>query len=246
MNRFAPFLVVMGFFALGLLVLPNASLAQDQPENLKVFPADMSREAVVAEMRHFAFALNVRCTHCHARKADGRGTDFVIDANPNKEKTRAMMRMVNTINNELLAELPDRDDPPVVVTCKTCHRGTVKPRVLGQELLLAAHKGGGAAAVEKFNELQRDFSEVGAYDFREWETNTVAEKLVSEGRFEDALIIYKMNAERFPESGSIWFGIGEAYEGLQNLPAAIEAYEKAVELDPRSPAVDRLEELKSN
>ena len=181
MNRFAPFLVVMGFFALGLLVLPNASLAQDQPENLKLFPSDMSRDAVLAEMRHFTLAMNVRCTHCHTRKADGRGTDFVSDANPNKEKTRAMMRMVDTINKELLAALPDRDDPPVVVTCKTCHRGTVKPRVLGQELLLAAHQGGGAAAVEKFNELQRDFSEVGAYDFREWETNTVAEKLAEEG-----------------------------------------------------------------
>ena len=48
MNRFAPFLVVMGFFALGLLVLPNASLAQDQPENLKLFPSDMSRDAVLA------------------------------------------------------------------------------------------------------------------------------------------------------------------------------------------------------
>ncbi|NQV72797.1 c-type cytochrome [bacterium] len=229
-----------------MVVLPSVSLAQDQPENLKVFPSDMSRDAVLAEMRHFTLAMNVRCTHCHARKADGRGTDFVSDANPNKDKARAMMRMVDTINKELLASLPDRDDPPVVVTCKTCHRGTVKPRVLGQELLLAAHKGGGAAAVDKFNQLQRDFSEVGAYDFREAETNSVAEKLVDEGRFEDALIIYTMNLERFPESGDIWFGIGEAQEGLEDMPAAIEAYEKAVALDPRGPAAKRLEELKSN
>ncbi|MDA1028413.1 MAG: c-type cytochrome [Bacteroidetes bacterium] len=237
------FLVMFTLAVSGLVVKQAAG--QDPLTNLQVFPKDISRQALIAEMRQFAFALDVRCTHCHALGADGQGNDFASDENPNKEKARAMLRMVAAINNELLPSVPNRDDPPVVVTCKTCHRGTTKPRLLAQEMLLAAHQSGGQAAVNKFKELQSDFSDVGAYDFREWETNTVAEDLASEGKFEDALIIYSMNAERFPESASIWTGIGEMNEKLDRIPAAIEAYEKAVVLDARSPAAARLKELKA-
>ncbi len=228
-------------------LLAGLAVGQDAPTNLKVFPKDTSREALVAEMRHFSFALDVRCSHCHARREDGeRGLDYASDANPNKNKAREMLRMVATINNELLPNVPDRDDPPVVVTCKTCHRGTTKPRLLRQELLLAAHQNGGQAAVEKFNELKEDYGNVGAYDFREWETNTVAEQLVAEGNFADALIIYSMNAERFPESASVWYGIGDTQEKLGNVPGAIEAFEKSLALDERATrTTDRLEKLKA-
>jgi len=162
----------------------------------------------------------------------------ILPATPTqiKDKARAMLRMVATINNELLPNVPGRDDPPVVVTCKTCHRGTAKPRLLSQEMLLAAHQSGGQGAVDKFNELKESSSDIGAYDFREGETNTVAENLAEEGKYEDALVVYTMNIERFPESASIWFGMGSAHENLGHVPAAIEAYEKAVALDPRSPA----------
>lgn len=237
------FLLMFTLAVSGSLVKHAAG--QDPLTNLQVFPKDISRQALMAEMRQFAFALDVRCTHCHARREDGRGNDFASDANPNKDKARAMLRMMATINNELLPLVPDRGDPPVVVTCKTCHRGTTKPRLLAQEMLLAAHQSGGQAAVDKFKQLQTDAADVGAYDFREWETNTVAEKLAAEGQFEDALIIYSMNAERFPQSASIWTGIGEMNEKLDRIPAAIEAYEKAVVLDARSPAAARLEELKA-
>jgi tetratricopeptide (TPR) repeat protein len=237
-------LVIRFAIPLALFAFPAVAQGQQAPENLRVYPSDMTREAVVAEMRHFAFALNVRCTHCHVRREEGQGMDFASDANPNKEKARLMMRMVDSINNDLLAAMPDRDDPPVVVTCKTCHRGTIKPRLLAQEMLLAAHESGGQAAVDKFNELQRDFGDVGAYDFREMETNTVAERLSADGKHEDALIIYKMNLERFPDSPAIWFGIGEEHEALQDIPSAVSAYEKALSLDRRSPAAARLKELK--
>lgn len=240
------FLKKAAYFFLFLVGIPMVSWAQDAPTNLQVFPPDISRSELTDQMRHFTFALNVRCTHCHVRREGGGGMDFASDNNPNKETARAMMRMVKTINNDLLAALPNRVDPPVVVTCKTCHRGTVSPRLLGQEMLLAAHKDGGEAAVAKFNELKENFADVGAYDFREWETNTVAERLAAEGKHSDALVIYQMNAERFPESPSIWLGIGEQHEALGNISKAIEALEKSVALDPRNRgAAAKLEELKS-
>jgi len=210
--------------------------AQEMPENLQFYPKDMTRAEVVSEMRHFSFALGVRCSHCHVRQPEGSGLsglDFPNDDNPNKDKARFMLRMMETINDELLPGLSDRDDPAVEVTCKTCHRGTAKPRILSQELLLAAHEGGGEAAVEKFQELRENYDNSGAYDFGEWETNTVAERLAAADQHQDAITVYRMNAELFPESASIWAGIGESYEALEDIPSAIEAYEKGLSIDSR-------------
>ncbi len=230
--------------ALLAIVVSDVS-AQNAPENLQFFPKDMTRAAVVSEMRHFAFALGVRCTHCHVRNENGQGMNFASDENPNKDKARFMLRMLETINEELLVGLSDRDNPPVEVTCKTCHRGTAKPRILGQEMLLAAHDGGGQAAVEKFEELRENHDNSGAYDFREWETNTVAERLAEAGNHEDALIVWRMNSERYPESTGIWVGIAESLEALDQIDEAIEAYEKVVALQPEWRAmVDKLAELK--
>jgi len=233
-------------FALTALALfPLSALGQQAPENLQFFPKNMTRAEIVSEMRHFSFALGVRCVHCHVRGEEGERTNFVSDDNPNKDKARFMLRMLETINDELLPGLSDRDNPAVAVTCKTCHRGTAKPRVLGQEMLLAAHDGGGEAAVAKYEELRENYDNSGTYDFREWETNTVAERLAASGQHEDAITVYQMNAERFPESDAPWSGIAESYEALGDVPAAIEAYEKALEINKnRRDVRARLEELK--
>ena len=139
------------------LAAPSLAFAQDGPENLQYFPTDMTREEIVAEMRHFSFALGVRCQHCHERNPDGRGFDFSSDANPNKEKARVMLFMTDQINRTLASNLAERSNPPVVVICKTCHRGSEKPRLLWQEMLLAAHEGGAEAAIDRFDYLRENY-----------------------------------------------------------------------------------------
>lgn len=214
------------------LLLPFVATAQNGPQNLQYFPTNMTRGEIIAEMRHFSFALGVRCEHCHVRNENGRGFDFASDENPNKEKARVMLFMTDAINSQFLPELADRDDPPVVVTCKTCHRSTEKPRLLWQELLLATHEGGVDAARSKLTELEENWQGVGAYDFREWETNVVAEELAAEGNHEDAIGIWQMNAERFPASDAIQAGMAESYEALGRTEEAIAAYERALALNP--------------
>ena len=243
MNR--RFSTIGALALIATLVFPLATAAQEMPENLQFFPKDLTRDEVVAKMRHFSFALDVRCSHCHFRNEESGDLDFPSGENPNKNKARFMLRMMETINKELLPALENRSEPAFEITCKTCHRATARPRILSQEMLLAAHQDGAQAAVDKFNELREDYDNSGTYDFREWETNTVAERLAEDGMHEDAIIIYRMNLERFPESASIWAGIGESYEALEDIPAAIEAFEKVVELAPRWTAMkDHLAELK--
>jgi ferredoxin len=86
-------------------------------------------------MRGFTRALGVRCTHCHVGiEAQPLETmDFVADTKATKQTARQMIRMLQAINGEHLARLDERSDPPVGVTCATCHRGIRRPRPLQDE-----------------------------------------------------------------------------------------------------------------
>jgi photosynthetic reaction center cytochrome c subunit len=78
---------------------------------LKRVPANQWFET----MAFIAGSLGVTCDHCHSSEFE---TD---EGNPNKLKAREMMRMVDDINREHF-------NGKVVVTCNTCHRGSVKPQ----------------------------------------------------------------------------------------------------------------------
>jgi hypothetical protein len=87
---------------------------------LQVLPADIPQERLIGVMRTWGQALGVQCSYCHVPG------NFVSDENPHKQVARGMVRMTNSINNELL--------PPVVgvaeqarVTCHSCHQGSPFP-----------------------------------------------------------------------------------------------------------------------
>src|SRR3569833_975193 len=62
--------------------------------NLKVLPKDISSKELQEIMADdFEDGLGVSCGFCHANAKDGHGLDFASDAKPEKEITRAMMRM---------------------------------------------------------------------------------------------------------------------------------------------------------
>src|SRR6516165_9539741 len=94
-------------------------------KNLKFFPADITRDALTQRMREFAFALDVRCQYCHAggNGVTLDGVDFASDEKPTKLKARAMLKMTEQINKNLLTEVPSRAEPRVEVNCATCHHG---------------------------------------------------------------------------------------------------------------------------
>src|SRR5262245_25258824 len=87
-------------FMLIVVILAQAQLPPWEPKNLRYFPKDITREALVQRMREFSFALNVRCQFCHAG-GDGisfDGVDFGSDDKPAKVKARAMLKMMDVIN----------------------------------------------------------------------------------------------------------------------------------------------------
>jgi hypothetical protein len=92
------------------------------PKNLQVFPKDIPRPQLIANMKLFSQSLGVRCTFCHVGE-EGK-LDFASDGKKEKLVARKMLAMVHRINKE---DFGVTDFANVKVTCFTCHRGSTKP-----------------------------------------------------------------------------------------------------------------------
>jgi hypothetical protein len=66
-------------------------------------------------------SLGVSCTHCHTPG------EWEREDKTQKQTARDMSKMVATINNDLLKNIPNLKGPNAIVNCTTCHRGQVKP-----------------------------------------------------------------------------------------------------------------------
>jgi hypothetical protein len=114
-------LALAGF---GWLAIPSA-LAQTAPaapptyKNLKVLPADISKDDLKAVMKAQAAALGVDCDHCH-------DTDDFSEDTDTKKTARGMMQMVVDTNKNYFGGKQ-------VITCMTCHDGQEKPANLGPD-----------------------------------------------------------------------------------------------------------------
>ena len=170
--------------------------------------------------------------------------DFASDDKEVKETTRAMMRMVNAINEDHIQELPNGDER-ISVTCQTCHHGLAKPQLLEDVLADYLPEHGAEETLMYYETLKEEYFGADAYDFQEGSLNKLAQRLISMDEAETALAFLKLNTEMYPESSNAYALMGEAHVAMDNKDAAIESLEKAVELAPRNRrAVQRLEELK--
>ena len=228
-----------------LLAVPAASGAQSAPpwkgENLQYFPKDIPRPQLVQRMREFSFALDVRCQHCHAG-GDGvsfDGVNFASDEKPAKQKARAMLAMVDQLNNSLLASIPARAEPRVNVSCATCHRGLALPKSLQTTLLEVIAREGPAAGVAKYRQLRQDTMVAGKYNFGEWEINELARRLTEAGDTSAAIAMLQMNAEFYPKSADIDFTLAELHRGRREPELAIARYRSTLDKNPNHQAAKR-------
>lgn len=184
---------------------PTLALAQFPPDsftNLEVLPEDIDARELVTLMASFTRALNVRCSTCHVGE-EGEplaSYDFAADDKLLKRKAREMLRMVERINSEHLAELEERVEPTVRVECATCHRGAREPRMI-QDILLAAYEDGGLeSASAVYDSLRAQYYGRFTYDFSEVVLSDVAGEIRRKGRLADAVRLYERNVALFPES----------------------------------------------
>jgi hypothetical protein len=216
-----------------------------RPENLKVLPKDIPRDSLIAIMRGFSVSLGVRCTHCHVEQRDSAGNErmlFAKDDKPAKEKARAMMRMVARINGELLPTVPERHDPPVNVTCVTCHRTMPIPTTLATVLDSAMTTGGAAGAdstVALYRRLRTTEGTSGRWDFGELTLGDYARALAQRGRTTEAVTLAELNAEQFPNSAQADVQLADLYRARGEKDKAIARYRMALTKQPNNAMVKR-------
>jgi CubicO group peptidase (beta-lactamase class C family) len=108
----------------------------------------------------------------------------------------------------------------------------VEPRQPRKSLVeeLQSGEGNGAAIVARYRELRRQKPD--QYDFREPELNTLGYWLLRTGRAADAIEVFKLNVEMFPQSANVYDSLGESYAAAGNKELALANYRKSLELNP--------------
>lgn len=234
--------------ALVFVTAAGAASAQipERFENLQYFRKDIPRDSLIQAMRGFSLTLGVRCQYCHAG-GDGvsfTGVNFASDDKPAKRKARYMLRMRDSINTVLLAALPDRRNPPVVVACVTCHRGLAFPSTLEETLNRTIASRGIDSAVAQYRQLRQRTMESGKFDFSEWSINEMARRLAESGKTAEAIAMLELNQEFNPSSADIDYALAELHFKRDERDRAIARYRATLQKNPRyEPARARLTQM---
>ena len=99
------------------------------------------------------------------------------------------------------------------------------------------------AAVARYHQLKETHP---AADILEENTmNSIGYVYMRKKEYADAVKIFKLNVDAFPDSSNVYDSLGEAYAENGDIEPAIRNYEKSIELDPDNKAgAEKLEKLR--
>ncbi len=225
--------LLLTLVGLGIPAFLEAQIPEEY-SNLQVLEPDISRGELVGVMRAFAGGLGVRCNFCHLGEDpnDLTGYDWASDEREVKGVARRMMQMVADINEE---HLPGAGRAAgVQVECATCHGGVRIPIQISDLLLQTLDSEGADAAVAEYRQLRGEYYGRAAYDFGQNPLNQVTESLARRGDLEEALTVVRVNTEYNGTSPFPHVLEAQILMEMGNQEGAVEAMERAVELDPDS------------
>jgi tetratricopeptide (TPR) repeat protein len=205
----------------------------EKPQNLKVLPKDWPGSRLRPVMVGFTRALGVRCSYCH-KGEEGKPLstyDFASDDNPNKNRAREMLRMLNDIEDHL-KKIEPSGDRRVNLWCHTCHHGRPRPMTLDEELGERYRKKGLQAALDDYADLKKKYYGRSAFDFGEGSLNVFGYSLLENNDIAGAIQVFKLNADMFSDSANVWDSLAEGYMKAGDIRKAQENYEKALKVDP--------------
>ncbi len=230
---------------LSLAALAAKAQMPDKFTNLQYFPKTISRQELMGNMRGFSFSLGVRCQFCHAGK-DGNKLeqmDFASDEKDTKKTARAMLRMVDAINQEYIAKMGRT--APIRVECVTCHHQLSIPKTMNALLAETIDKKDIQAAIALYRDLRKNGLGNGQYDFGETSLNILTESLLKQDKAKEAVAIMELNVEvNTPPSGWAYNLLAMSHLANKQVEKARADYQKILELNPQDEwAKKQLEQL---
>jgi hypothetical protein len=215
--------------------------------NLQFFPKTISRDELIGTMRTFSFSLNVRCEYCHAGKGgnDLKDMNFASDEKETKRTARAMLRMVEAINQQYIAKLGR--EAPKQVSCVTCHHGLSTPTTMDAVLAETLEAKGIPAAIAAYRDLRKKYYGGAEYDFGETPLNQLTESLLKQHKTQAAAAIMELNVEvNTPPSLWSYNLLAMAHAANKETEKAKADFRKILERNPQDEfAKKQLEELNS-
>ncbi len=81
----------------------------------------------------------------------------------------------------------------------------------------------------------------------ETDTNALGYRLLQVQRFKDAIEVFKLNVEAYPNSANVHDSLGDGYANAGNRDEAIKAYERALQINPNyQSSIEALRRLKGH
>ena len=105
-------------------------------------------------------------------------------------------------------------------------------RSIAETLSATIASGGIDQAVKQYHELKA--AEPAIYNFDEPELNGLGYQLIRTKKFKEAIRIFQLNIEAYPQSSNVYDSLGEGYMNDGNKPQAIVNYQKSLELNPKN------------
>lgn len=97
-------------------------------------------------------------------------------------------------------------------------------------------------AAKQYHELKA--SAPSTYDFDENEVNSLGYQLLQADKYKQAIRIFQLNVETYPQSGNTWDSLAEAYMDDGDKAQAIANYQRSLQINPRNTnAVRMLQKL---
>ncbi len=203
-----------------------------------LFVAGAFATAQTMNMKEISQALGVKCDYCHSAP---RGSG---QPEPKKEVALAMIAMTKDLNAKVQQATGKPAADTARVDCITCHHGVPIPQPLSAVILRTVAKNGGAAAVEQYRDLRKQFFGRATYDFSEEALFEMVQRVI-QGRPDDAIALLRMNLEFNPQSAKTYALLGFAYTRKVDDTSAMANLEKSLELDPTNAMVrGQLEQLR--
>jgi CubicO group peptidase (beta-lactamase class C family) len=104
------------------------------------------------------------------------------------------------------------------------------PKPIAIELLDVINKENVDVAIDRYHELKRSHRD--SYDFGDTQLNDLGYHLLQKNRIAEAIRIFKLNVEAFPDESNTYDSLGEAYMANKDYGLATKNYEESLARDP--------------